>query len=208
MSTIFDVAWASVDGAYRGFMNGYTLIVTELGDTWRGSVTVMSNGQPLPPLHSKDDLHSLDAAMDWCISVASIGTRSQGYVAAPGPKAVVIEGLLVCEHCGNAGQHSWQECAIKLRQECDVMRSNASRLKAAIRRQTVELPGDTPNGPVEEALHRLVQALSADSMKAFGWKAFAIANGWGAKLCGALASDNKELSEAAAAYFGEDFTKP
>jgi hypothetical protein len=85
----------------------------------------------------------------------------------------------------------------------------AVRLKAAIRRQTVDVDdGNKPNGPAEEALEGIVNALSLDSYRALGLRAFVIACDWGAKLSAALAADTKELREAASAYFGEDFTKP
>lgn len=84
----------------------------------------------------------------------------------------------------------------------------AQRFTNAIRRFTVEAPNDKPNGPVEEAIVGLLNSLSKSSYVAFGPRAFNIANGWGAKLCQALADDTKELREAADAYFGGDFTKP
>lgn len=82
------------------------------------------------------------------------------------------------------------------------------RFTNAIRRFTVDAPDDKPNGPVEAAIDGLLKALSVESWRAFGPKAFNIANGWGAKLCQALAADTKELLEAANEYFGDDFAKP
>lgn len=84
----------------------------------------------------------------------------------------------------------------------------AQRITNAIRRFTVDAPDGKPNGPVEEAINGLVDSLSLSSYKAFGPRAFNIANGWGAKLSEAFAADTKELREAADAYFGGDFTKP
>jgi hypothetical protein len=85
----------------------------------------------------------------------------------------------------------------------------AVRLKAAIRRQTVDVDdGNKPNGPAEEALEGLANALTVDAYKKHGLKAFVIACEWGSKLSAALTADTKELCEAASEYFGEDLNKP
>ena len=85
----------------------------------------------------------------------------------------------------------------------------ATRLKAAIRRQTVDVDdGNAPNGPVEQAIQDIEKAVSP---KAF----YRDPDGARRRICTVMAAmckhmfnDVKELREAADAYFGEDFTRP
>jgi len=106
-----------------------------------------------------------------------------------------------CNLCGQFSGNESDPC-----DNCDV---KLSRLKAAIRRQTVDVDdGNKPNGPAEEALEGLAQSLTVESYKKHGLKAFVVACEWGAKLSTALTADTKELCEAASVYFNEDFNKP
>lgn len=107
------------------------------------------------------------------------------------------------------GEGSVTKCGACLASVREYRAMLAARLKAAIRRQTVDIDdGNTPNGPVEEALEGLANALTVESYRKHGAGAFVKACDWGAKLTTALTADTKELCEAASAYFGEDFNKP
>jgi hypothetical protein len=107
------------------------------------------------------------------------------------------------------GEGSVTKCGACLASVREHRAKLATRLKAAIRRQTIDIDnGNKPNGPVEEALDGLVNTLTVDSYRKHGAGAFAMACDWGAKLSAALTADTKELCEAASEYFGEDFNKP
>lgn len=87
--------------------------------------------------------------------------------------------------------------ARKHRQEAN--REEERRLCAAIRRLTVDMPDDQPNGPAEQALVDLQRWVP--STDTFVRDALA-------RLCDALADDTRELRLAAESYFGSDFRAP
>lgn len=85
----------------------------------------------------------------------------------------------------------------------------ATRLKAAIRRQTVDVDdGNTPNGPVEQAMETVANILNSTMFVATAKTSRRMLIETFARLSAAMAADCKELREAADAYFGEDFTRP
>jgi len=84
----------------------------------------------------------------------------------------------------------------------------ATRLKAAIRRQTVDVDdGNTPNGPVEQAMETVANILNSTTFVATAKTSRRMLIETFARLSAAMAADCKELREAADAYFGEDFTR-
>lgn len=85
----------------------------------------------------------------------------------------------------------------------------ATRLKAAIRRQTVDVDGgNTPNGPVEQAMETIANILNSTTFVATAKTSRRMLIETFVRLTAAMAADCKELREAADAYFGEDFTRP
>lgn len=74
---------------------------------------------------------------------------------------------------------------------------NGEALKQAIRAFTIEGPNDTPNGPAEEALSLLGDALEKGNLRA--------ARACFERLCEHLADDTMALRIAAEAFFGGDF---
>lgn len=85
----------------------------------------------------------------------------------------------------------------------------ATRLKAAIRRQTVDVDdGNTPNGPVEQAMETIANILNSTTLVATAKTSRRMLIETFVRLTAAMAADCKELREAADAYFGEDFTQP
>ena len=85
----------------------------------------------------------------------------------------------------------------------------ATRLKAAIRRQTVDVDdGNAPNGPVEQAIKDIELAVNPRAFYRNPDGARKQICSLMAALCKHMAADCKELREAADAYFGEDFTRP
>lgn len=78
----------------------------------------------------------------------------------------------------------------------DTRSKENQRLVAAIRRFTVDMPDDQPNGEAERQLLR-IEALCVRELRS------ALA-----EYCSAVAADTKELREAASAYFGLNFKEP
>jgi hypothetical protein len=87
-------------------------------------------------------------------------------------------------------------------------RPEETRLKEAIRRFTVGVDSESPNGTAEQALVELKKALNREAYAQLGLRAFDIATGWCARLAEVMAFDKKELCKHASKHFGEDFSKP
>lgn len=83
---------------------------------------------------------------------------------------------------------------------CERVELEQARLTAAIRRFTVEMPDDEPNGPA--------QALALDLAAAFDCDDMRNAHRFFKRFCEALDADVQELREAAESYFGGDFRSP
>lgn len=80
-------------------------------------------------------------------------------------------------------------------------------LIAAIRRITVEMPGDQPNGPTEQALCDLERALDPKAVTT-EWAKLQQARAAAERLSSAMADDDRRLRLAASAFFGGDFAAP
>lgn len=106
------------------------------------------------------------------------------------------------------GEGSVTKCGACLAEMPQRRNELAVRLKAAIRRQTIEMPGDEPNGPAEALFFALGEALKPCGDMALHWDKFAHVRELFYDFGMALVADENELREAADAYFGEDFTKP
>lgn len=94
------------------------------------------------------------------------------------------------------------DLAAREREEREQKNDEAQRLHRAIRRITVDVDGETPNGPTEEALDELGSALSGE------FASLEYAQQSYSKLLLAMADDDQELREAAEGFFGGDFKKP
>src|SRR5690349_15533864 len=86
------------------------------------------------------------------------------------------------------------------------------RLLEVIRRIVVDLPNDEPNGEVERALADIDGCLDEFEkrikMDPRAKGLFQQLNEQMARLCTALADDNRDLRDAARKMFGEDLGKP
>jgi hypothetical protein len=106
------------------------------------------------------------------------------------------------------GEGSVTKCGACLASTREHRASLATRIKAAIRRFTVDIDqGNKPNGIVEQAIEDIAHAMEQKRFYSSPSAARTKVCAAMAKVCTALSADTKELRESADAYFGEDFTK-
>jgi hypothetical protein len=107
------------------------------------------------------------------------------------------------------GEGSVTKCGACLASVREHRAKLATRLMAAIRRQTVDVDnGNKPNGPFEQAIETIANAIEPRQFYRNPDGARKAVGSAMAAMCKAFAADNKELCEAASEYFGEDFNKP
>ena len=179
--------------------------------THDGSVEAMDNVEFVS--HAREDVPKLCAM--WREAVAERDAlRADATLWRNGMKVIdeLRAAVIPCGHTVGdliGGHGAVTKCGACLASIREHRATLATRLKAAIRRQTVDVDdGNTPNGPVEQAMETIANILNSTTLVATAKTSRRMLIETFVRLTAAMAADCKELREAADAYFGEDFTQP